>query len=166
MNGWLLASAVLLAGGVAPALWAVATGPIRRRVVAQNMATLVVCLVLLLLAQGYARTSYVDAGLVLALLGPAGTLIYARLFAEELRADPPRGRLADAVSAGAAVAVVVPLCVVAEPGRSMVKLIVIGTLLVAGNQISSRALREQPPGEQPPGEQHPGARASDGGGVS
>lgn len=153
VNGWLLATAVLLVFGVGPCLAGVSTGPVRRRVVAQNMATLLVCLVLLLLAQGYARSAYIDAALVLALLGPAGTLIYARLFAEELRENPPRGRLWDVVSAVLVAAVVLPLCVVTDPGRATVKLLVIGGLLVAGNLVSSYALRSVPSPDpsQPPG---------------
>ncbi|WP_319683340.1 monovalent cation/H+ antiporter complex subunit F [Streptomyces sp. AK02-01A] len=119
---------------------------------AQNTATLTVCLVLLLLARGYERSAYIDSALVLALLGPAGTLIYARLFAEELRDDPPRGKAVDALSVlsvGAAAAVVLPLCVATGPGRALVKLLVIGVLLVAGNQVSARALRGHPSLEPP-----------------
>ncbi|MEW2544214.1 monovalent cation/H+ antiporter complex subunit F [Streptomyces sp. NPDC047002] len=147
MNGWLLAAAVGLVGGVAPALWGAATGPVRRRVGAQNTATLLVCLVLMLLAQGYARPgAYLDAALLLALLGPAGTLIYARLFAAELADDPPRGRITGAVSVFAAAAVVTALCAVTPPGRATVKTVLIGALLVAGNLVSAAALRH-PPGE-------------------
>jgi multisubunit Na+/H+ antiporter MnhF subunit len=142
LNGWLLSAVVLLGLGGGPALWGAATGPVRRRVVAQNVATLLVCLVLMLLAQGYDRPSaYLDAALLLALLGPAGTLVYARLFAEELAADPPRGHLTDVVAVLASVAVVVALCAVTPPGRATVKIVLIGVLLVAGNQVSSRALR-------------------------
>lgn len=68
----------------------VSTGPLRRRVVAQNQATLLVCLALLLLAQGFGRSSaYTDLALVLAVLGPVGTLVYARLLADDLADDPP-----------------------------------------------------------------------------
>jgi multisubunit Na+/H+ antiporter MnhF subunit len=156
VNGWLAAAAALLVCGVGPALAGVATGPVRRRVVAQNMATLLVCLVLLLLAQGYARSSYLDAALVLALLGPAGTLIYARLFVEELREDPPRGRRWEAVSAVLCAAVVLPLCGVTDPGRATVKLIVIGAILVAGNLVSSYALRAGAPSGAPGPPEPPG----------
>ncbi|MCA1220891.1 hypothetical protein LCE31_21295 [Streptomyces sp. 8L] len=145
MNGWLLAATAGLVCGVGPALWGAASGPVRRRVVAQNVATLLVCLVLMLLAQGFDRPSaYLDAALLLALLGPAGTLIYARLFAEELAADPPRGRATDVAGVAAAVAVAVALCAVTTPGRATVKTVLIGVLLVAGNQVSSKALRARP----------------------
>lgn len=90
MNGWLLAATVVLGGGVGAILWGVATGPLRRRVVTQNLSTALACPGLLLLAQGYDRPSYVDLALVLALLGPVGTLVFARLLHEELAGDPPR----------------------------------------------------------------------------
>ncbi|MGC5363473.1 monovalent cation/H+ antiporter complex subunit F [Streptomyces sp. DT24] len=145
MNGWLVAAAVLLVGAVGPTVPAVATGPLRRRVGAQNHATALICLVLLLLAQGFARPSYVDTALVLSLLGPAGTLVYARLLGPDLKDDPPRGRIADRCSLVATVAVVLWLCVAAGPGRAAVKLLVTGALLVVGNQVASRALRENEP---------------------
>lgn len=39
MNGWILTAAVTLGGGVGATVWGVATGPLRRRVVAQNLCT-------------------------------------------------------------------------------------------------------------------------------
>ncbi|WP_331447041.1 monovalent cation/H+ antiporter complex subunit F [Streptomyces xanthochromogenes] len=140
MNGWLVAATVLLAVGFGPVVWGVATGPLERRVVAQNFGTSVVCLVLLLLSQGYARPSYVDLALVLAVLGPAGTLVYARLFAEDLNDDPPHAHALTVVAASAAVVVVVAMCLATGAGRATVKLVLIGALLVAGNVIASRAL--------------------------
>ncbi|MEU6578597.1 MrpF/PhaF family protein [Streptomyces sp. NPDC046805] len=137
---WLAAAFALLVAGLAPAVWGVATGPLRRRVVAQNTATLVVCLAFLLLSQGYGRTSYVDLALVLAVVGPAGTLVYARLLAEDLERDPPRARGTVHVAVALTVLVVVPLCVAAGPGRATAKLVVIGALLVVGNVVASRAL--------------------------
>lgn len=151
MNGWLAAAAVLLACGVGPALLGVTTGPLRRRVVAQNLTTLLVCLALLLLAQGYHRAAYVDLALVLALLGPVGTLVYARLLADELAGDPPRSSRISRPAALATVLVVIPLCVAAGPGRAMVKLLLIGTLLITGNVAASRALDEPSPEEAPHG---------------
>ncbi|WP_438947771.1 MrpF/PhaF family protein [Streptomyces triticisoli] len=61
-----------------------ATGPLKRRVVAQNLSSAMVCPGLLLLSQVYGRTAYVDLALLLALLGPVGTLVLARLLAGEL----------------------------------------------------------------------------------
>lgn len=142
MNGWLVAAAVLLAGGAGAAVWGIATGPLLRRVLAENMATSLVCLAVLLLAQGYGRPAYVDIALVLALLGPVGTLVFARLLADDLRPGPSRAALltTTVVSAGIAVVVVVALAVAAGPGRAAVKLLLTGALMTAGNVVASRAL--------------------------
>jgi multisubunit Na+/H+ antiporter MnhF subunit len=140
VNGWLLAATVVLAGGVGATLWGVATGPLRRRVVAQNLSTALACPGLLLLAQGYDRPSYVDLALVLALLGPVGTLVFARLLADDLAGDPPRARALTRAVAGLGAAVVLAVCVATGPGRAMGKLLVVGALLIGGNLIASRAL--------------------------
>ncbi|MEU3782193.1 monovalent cation/H+ antiporter complex subunit F [Streptomyces sp900129855] len=140
MNGWLLAATVVLAGGVGATLWGVATGPLRRRVVAQNLSTALACPGLLLLAQGYDRPSYVDLALVLALLGPVGTLVFARLLADDLAGDPPRARALTRAVVGLGAAVVLAGCVATGPGRAMGKLLVVGALLIGGNLIASRAL--------------------------
>ena len=154
MNGWLVAATALLAAGFGPVVWGVATGPLERRVVAQNFGTSVVCLVMLLLSQAYSRPSYVDLALVLAVLGPAGTLVYARLLADDLDDDPPHANLPTVVAAVGHGAVVVPRRVWPPvPGRATAKLVLIGVLLVAGNVIASRALA----GGIPP----PGAGAPD-----
>ncbi|MEU0192522.1 monovalent cation/H+ antiporter complex subunit F [Streptomyces afghaniensis] len=140
MDGWLLAATLTLAVGLTAALWGVATGPLRRRVVAQNLSTAVACPGLLLLAQGYDRPSYVDLALVLALLGPVGTLVFARLLAGELAEDPPRARGVTWAAAGLGAVVVLALCAVTGPGRAMAKLLVTGALLIGGNLVASRAL--------------------------
>ncbi|WLW50019.1 monovalent cation/H+ antiporter complex subunit F [Streptomyces sp. YU58] len=140
MNGWILAATVALGAGAAATLWGVATGPLRRRVVAQNLSTALACLVLLLLAQGYDRPSYVDLALVLALLGPVGTLVFARLLADDLAEDPPRGWGPAYAVAGAGAAVVTALCVATGPSRASAKLLVVGALLIGGNVVASRAL--------------------------
>ncbi|MFD7664335.1 MrpF/PhaF family protein [Streptomyces sp. NPDC059788] len=147
MNGWLLAAALLLVVGFAPTVWGAASGPVRRRVMAQNLATLAGCLIMLLLAQGFARPSYVDLALVLAVLGPAGTLVYGRLLADELTGRPARDRVARALDRAMTPLavifvplVVLPLCVAAGPGRAMAKLLVVGALLVGGNVVSTRVL--------------------------
>ncbi|WP_039934346.1 monovalent cation/H+ antiporter complex subunit F [Streptomyces viridochromogenes] len=140
MNGWILAATLTLGTGLAAALWGVATGPLRRRVVAQNLSTAVACPGLLLLAQGYDRPSYVDLALVLALLGPVGTLVFARLLGDELAENPPRARIATGAAAGFGAVVVLALCVVTGPGRATAKLLVTGALLIGGNLLASRAL--------------------------
>nr|WP_260859689.1 MrpF/PhaF family protein [Streptomyces cupreus] len=143
----MLTAGVVLAAGGAAALLGVATGPLRRRVVAQNLLTALACPGLLLLAQAYDRPSYVDVALVLALLGPVGTLVFARLLADELAADPPRARTLTWAAAGLGAAVVVVLCAAVGPSRAMVKLLVTGALLIVGNVIASHALSGGFPGE-------------------
>ncbi|MFE3168753.1 monovalent cation/H+ antiporter complex subunit F [Streptomyces sp. NPDC059224] len=140
MNGWIVAATVLLAGGAGSALWAVATGPLGRRVAAQNLATSAVCPSLLLLAQGYGRTSYVDLALLLALLGPVGTLVFARLLADDLADERPAAWGLTWTAAGIGALVVLALCAVTGPGRATVKLLVTGALLIGGNVVASRAL--------------------------
>ncbi|GAA0589666.1 monovalent cation/H+ antiporter complex subunit F [Streptomyces crystallinus] len=140
MNGWLWSATVLLAVGFAPVVWGVATGPVGRRVVAQNFATSVVCLVMLLLAQGYGRPSYTDLALVLAVLGPVGTLVYARLLADDLVPRPAHTDVLTAAAALATTAVVVATSAATGPGRAMAKLLATGALLVAGNVVASRAV--------------------------
>lgn len=147
MNGWPLTAGVVLAGGGAAALYGVATGPLRRRVVAQNLLTVFACPGLLLLARAYDRPSYVDVALVLALLGPVGTLVFARLLADELTADPPRAQALTWAAAGLGGAVVVALCVAVGPSREMAKLLATGALLIVGNVIASHALSGGFPGE-------------------
>ncbi|WP_406193673.1 MULTISPECIES: monovalent cation/H+ antiporter complex subunit F [unclassified Streptomyces] len=140
MNGWLLAATVVLGGGVGATVWGAATGPLRRRVVAQNLSTALACPGLLLLAQGYDRPAYVDLALVLALLGPLGTLVFARLLTGELADDPPRARGLTWAAAGLGAAVVLALCVAEGPSRAMVKVLLTGALLIGGNFVASHAL--------------------------
>ncbi|MFG2357144.1 monovalent cation/H+ antiporter complex subunit F [Streptomyces sp. NPDC048521] len=140
MNGWILAATVELGGGGAAALWGVTTGPTARRVIAQNLTTSAVCPALLLLSQGYGRPSYVDLALLLALLGPVGTLVFARLLSDELERERSSAWGLTWTAAGLGAVVVVALCVATGPGRAMVKLLVIGALLIGGNVIAARAL--------------------------
>ncbi|MER6128966.1 monovalent cation/H+ antiporter complex subunit F [Streptomyces sp. NPDC001795] len=140
MNGWTLTATIALGSGVGATVWGVATGPLRRRVVAQNLSSAVACPGLLLLAQGFMRPSYVDLALLLALLGPVGTLVFARLLAEDLAEDPPHARAVTYAVAAYGAVVVLVLCAVTGPGRAMVKLLVIGALLIGGNLVASRAL--------------------------
>ncbi|GGX87779.1 monovalent cation/H+ antiporter complex subunit F [Streptomyces hiroshimensis] len=141
MNWWLAAALALVTGGLGPCLWGAARGSAGRRVVAQNMATLLLCLVFLLLAQGYARPSYVDLALVVAVLGPAGTLVFTRLLGDEIGENPPGLRLLTPAVLVGAPATVVPLCIATGPGRAMGKLVLIGLLLIAGGIVTSAAVR-------------------------
>ncbi|MEW2433793.1 monovalent cation/H+ antiporter complex subunit F [Streptomyces caniferus] len=143
MNGWIAAATALLVCGAAPAACGAATGPVRRRVPAQNLATTLLSLVFLLLAQGYGRPAYTDPALVLSVLGPAGTLLAVRLLADRLADRPPRPRTLLALTAltyAAVPAVVLPLCAATGPGRALVKLLVIGVLLVLGSRVAARAV--------------------------
>ncbi|MEU8591691.1 monovalent cation/H+ antiporter complex subunit F [Streptomyces sp. NPDC048664] len=140
MNGWIAAAAALLAVGGAVVVWAVSTGPLPRRVTAQNLATSVASPGLLLLAQGYGRSSYVDLALLLALLGPVGTLVFARLLADDLADARPPTQGPTWVAAGVGGVVVAMLCAAEGPGRAMAKLLVTGALLIGGNLVASRSL--------------------------
>jgi multisubunit Na+/H+ antiporter MnhF subunit len=76
--GLIGAAEVLFGGGFGLCLLAlVRKGTVRRLVVLETASPLVT-LVLLLMAQGYDRLSYVDVGLVLAAVSFAGCLVYAR----------------------------------------------------------------------------------------
>ncbi|MYW20133.1 hypothetical protein GT045_18345 [Streptomyces sp. SID486] len=140
MNGWILAATAELGGGGAAALWGVTTGPPARRVIAQNLTTSAVCPALLLLSQGYARPAYVDLALLLALLGPVGTLVFARLLSDDLADDGASAWGLTWSLAGLGAVAVLALCVAVGPGRAMVKLLVTGALLIGGNVVASRAL--------------------------
>ncbi|MEV8561490.1 MrpF/PhaF family protein [Streptomyces sp. NPDC051917] len=140
MNGWILAATVELGGGGAAALWGVTAGPPARRVVAQNMTTSALCPALLLLSQGYGRPAYVDLALLLALLGPIGTLVFARLLSDDLEGERPSAWGLTWSAAALSAVVVAAVCAATGPGRAMAKLLVIGALLITGNVIASRAL--------------------------
>ncbi|MEU6673612.1 MrpF/PhaF family protein [Streptomyces sp. NPDC046925] len=141
MNAWLWCGAALLASGLPAVIWGVASGPLGRRVLAQNTGSTVVALAFLLLAQGYGRPSYADLSLVLALLGPVGTLVCVRLLADDLQGGRPRGATAVTVlSVAASLAVTVAVCAATAFGRPTAKLVLIGALVAIGNVIASRAL--------------------------
>lgn len=79
MNAWLLAATVLAAAGLGPCLAAACRGLPHERLLGLVLAGPICCATLLLLAQGFGRSSaYTDLGLVLAVLAPAGTLVFAR----------------------------------------------------------------------------------------
>ncbi|MGA5820321.1 monovalent cation/H+ antiporter complex subunit F [Kitasatospora sp. NPDC094028] len=81
MNAWLLAAAVLATGGLGPCLLIGLRGEPHRRLAGLNLAATAGSAVLLLLAQGFSRTSYTDLALDLAVLAPAGTLVFTRFLA-------------------------------------------------------------------------------------
>lgn len=79
MTFWLVATGVLLVGGLGPALWLSARdGPLDRLVGLQLTGSVAV-LLLLVLSQAVNQSGYLIVPLVLVLLGFAGTLVFARL---------------------------------------------------------------------------------------
>jgi multisubunit Na+/H+ antiporter MnhF subunit len=78
VNAWLWAATVLAVAGLAPCLVVTVRSGALERLVGLELAGVVATVVLLLLAQGFGRSSYVDLALVLALLSFAGSLVFAR----------------------------------------------------------------------------------------
>ncbi|MFD8704868.1 monovalent cation/H+ antiporter complex subunit F [Kitasatospora sp. NPDC059648] len=85
MNAWLLAAALLAACGIGPCLLLGLRGSPEQRLAGLNLAATTASVVLLLLAQGFSRTSYTDLALDLAVLAPAGTLVFTRFLAGRQR---------------------------------------------------------------------------------
>lgn len=83
MNGWLIAAGVLMSAGLGPCAWLALHGAAHARLAGVNLATTLVAVVFLLLAQGFGRPSYTDLAMVLAVLGPVGTLVFTRFLAGE-----------------------------------------------------------------------------------
>ncbi|MBO1417116.1 monovalent cation/H+ antiporter complex subunit F [Streptomyces sp. FH025] len=81
MNAWLVTAAVLGVGGIGPCLLLGLRGSAQQRVAALSLAATATAVVLLLLTQGFGRTSYTDLALDLAVLAPAGTLVFTRFLA-------------------------------------------------------------------------------------
>ncbi|MFI6847749.1 monovalent cation/H+ antiporter complex subunit F [Kitasatospora sp. NBC_00085] len=81
MNAWAAAALVLLVGVVPACLWVVARGTAVRRLAGASLLSTVVGAVFLLLPEAYDRSSYQDLALMLAVLAPAGTLVFTRFVA-------------------------------------------------------------------------------------
>jgi multisubunit Na+/H+ antiporter MnhF subunit len=79
VNRWLVGAAVLLVVGMLPAVVVASRGQVLDRLAGLAMAGVVATLVMLLLATGYQRSSYLDTALVLAALSLTGSLVFARL---------------------------------------------------------------------------------------
>ncbi|MFB7500380.1 hypothetical protein ACFC09_37865 [Streptomyces sp. NPDC056161] len=139
MNGWILASTVVLGLGAGAVLWGVCTGPLRRRVVTHNLSTSVVRLT----CSCSPRATSVPRTSISLSYSPCwarSALFFARLLANDLGDDPPRAAAVTWGAAGFGAAVVLVLCAGTEPSRAMVEFMAIGALLVCGNVIASRAL--------------------------
>jgi multisubunit Na+/H+ antiporter MnhF subunit len=83
MNVWLIAATALLAGLV-PCWWVLLRGRLTEALVALELASTVVSVVLLLLAEGFHRSSYFTLPLVLSAVAFVGTLVFIRFLGERL----------------------------------------------------------------------------------
>ena len=81
MNVWLIGATALLAGLV-PCGWVLLRGSLSEALVALELASTLVTVVLLLLAEGFHRSSYFTLPLVLAALSFVGTLAYLRFLGD------------------------------------------------------------------------------------
>ena len=81
MNVWLIAATVLLAG-LLPCGWVLMRAQIVDSLVALELGSTLVTLVLLLLAEGFHRSSYFELPIVLAALTFVGTLVFVRFLGE------------------------------------------------------------------------------------
>lgn len=83
MNVWLWGATVLLAGFV-PCGWLALRASRVDALVALQVASTITTLVLVLLAEGFSRSSYMGLALALAFVGPVGTLLFARFMGRHL----------------------------------------------------------------------------------
>ena len=81
MNVWLVAATVLL-GGLVPCGWVLLRGRLTDALVALELASTLVTVVLVLLAEGFHRSSYFTVPLVLAALSFVGALVFVRFFGD------------------------------------------------------------------------------------
>lgn len=81
MNVWLVAATVLLLGLV-PCAWVLLRAGIEDALVAVELAATLVTVVLLLLAEGFHRSSYFELALVLAALSFVGSLLFVRFLGD------------------------------------------------------------------------------------
>jgi multisubunit Na+/H+ antiporter MnhF subunit len=92
VNAWLSATAVLATAGLPPCVWRVCHGGPHERLAALNLATTFLAVLLALVSEGFGRSSYIDMALVLAVLGPAGTLVFARFLGAQSTESGPSGQ--------------------------------------------------------------------------
>ena len=81
MNVWLI-GATVLACGLLPCLYVCLRAPILDAIVALEATGAVAALVLLLLAEGFHRSSYFTVPIVLAALAFVGSLVFVRFLGE------------------------------------------------------------------------------------
>jgi multisubunit Na+/H+ antiporter MnhF subunit len=83
VNAWLAAAAALLAG-VVPCGWVTLRGTRADALVALELATTLVTVALVLLAEGFHRPSYFGVALAAGALGFVGNLVFVRFMEREL----------------------------------------------------------------------------------
>jgi multisubunit Na+/H+ antiporter MnhF subunit len=81
VNVWLIAATVLLAG-LLPCGWVILRAQLTDALVALELGSTLVTLVLVLLAEGFHRSSYFTVPLVLAALSFVGTLVFIRFLGD------------------------------------------------------------------------------------
>jgi multisubunit Na+/H+ antiporter MnhF subunit len=81
VNVWLFAATVLLAGLI-PCGWVLLRGPLLDALVALELVSTLATVVLVLLAEGFHRSSYFTVPLVLAAVSFVGALIFVRFLGE------------------------------------------------------------------------------------
>jgi multisubunit Na+/H+ antiporter MnhF subunit len=81
VNVWLIAATTLL-GGLLPCGWVLLRGRASEALVALELASTIVTVVLLLLAEGFHRSSYFTLPLALAALGFVGSLVLVRFLGD------------------------------------------------------------------------------------
>ena len=79
MTIWVIASGVLMLGGVVPAMVLASRGPAAHRLLGLELASATGVIVLMVLCQAMNQSSYLILPLVLVLLSFAGTLVFTRL---------------------------------------------------------------------------------------
>jgi multicomponent Na+:H+ antiporter subunit F len=77
MNLWLVAASALLLGLI-PCCVSVLRGLVMDRFVALQMAQIIIVLSLVMMAEGYGRSIYLDIPLALAVLALGGGLVFVR----------------------------------------------------------------------------------------
>ncbi|WP_406368137.1 monovalent cation/H+ antiporter complex subunit F [Streptomyces sp. NBC_01546] len=78
MNAWSAAALLLIAAGFSAALWGAVRGSAVRRLAGLCLAGTVTGAVFLVLPMAFGRASYQDLALALAVLSPAGVLVFTR----------------------------------------------------------------------------------------
>jgi multisubunit Na+/H+ antiporter MnhF subunit len=81
VNVWLIAATALLAG-LLPCGWVLMRARLADGLVALELASTVVALILVLLAEGFHRSSYFTLPIVLAALTFVGTLVFIRFLGD------------------------------------------------------------------------------------